>query len=49
MLDSPRGMGWGGRYEGVSPGETHVYLLPMHINVLQMPSQYYKVTIFQLK
>ena len=49
MLDSPRGMGWGGRGEGVSAGETHVYLWPMHINALQKPSQCYNVTILQLK
>ena len=49
MLDSPGVMGWGGRCKGVSAEETHVYLWPMHVNVLQKPSQYYKVTIFQLK
>ena len=28
---------------------THVYLWPIHIDVWQKPSQYYKVIILQLK
>ena len=37
-------MGEGFRIRG-----THVYLWPIHANVWQKPSQYYKVIILQLK
>ena len=54
-LGQPRGMGWGGRWEGGSGWGTHVnphvntckYVL-IHINVWEKP-QYYKVISLQLK
>ena len=36
--------GWGGVGEG-----TQVYLWPIHVDVRQEPSQYFKVIILQLK
>ena len=32
-LGQPRGMGWGGRWEGDSGWGTHVYLWLIHVNV----------------
>ena len=44
----PSGMGWGGRWEGVSGWETHVNPWLIHVNVWQKPLQYCKVISFQL-
>ena len=44
-----RGMGWGGRWQGVSGWKTHIYLLLIHVNVWQKPPQYCNVIIPQLK
>ena len=48
-LGWPRGMGWGGRWEGRSGWGTHVYLWRIHVNVWQKPLQYCKVISLQLK
>ena len=48
-LGWPRGMGWGGRWEGGSKWGTHVHLWLIHVNVWQKPVQYCKVTSLQLK
>ena len=47
-LGRPRGMGWGGRWEGGSGWGTHVnpWLIP--VNVWQKPLQYCKVISLQL-
>ena len=47
-LGRPRGMGWGGRWEGVSGWGTHVNPWLIHVNVWQKPLQYYKVISLQL-
>ena len=47
-LGRPRGMGWGGRWEGGSGWETHVNPWLIHVNVWQKPLQYYKVISLQL-
>ena len=47
-LGRPRGMGWGGRWEGGSGWGTHVNQWLIHVNVWQKPLQYCKVTILQL-
>ena len=47
-LERPRGMGWGGRWEGVSGWETHVNPWLIHVNVWQKPLQYCKVISLQL-
>ena len=44
----PRGMGWGGRWEGVSGWGTHVNPWLIHVNVWQKPLQYCKVISLQL-
>ena len=44
----PRGMGWGGRWEGGSGGGTHVNPWLIHVNVWQKPLQYCKVISLQL-
>ena len=43
------GIGWGGIWEGGSVGGAHAYLWPIHTDVWEKPSQYYKVIILQLK
>ena len=48
-LWQPRGMGWEGQWERGSLQETHVHLWLIHVDVWQKSSQYYTVTIFQLK
>ena len=48
-LDQPRGMGWGGRWEGGSGWGTHVHPWLIHVNVWQKPLQYCKVISLQLK
>ena len=47
-LGWPRGMGWGGRWEGGSGWGTHVNPCLIHVNVRQKPLQYCKVISLQL-
>ena len=47
-LGWPRGMGWGGRWEGDSGWGTHVNPWLIHVNVWQKPLQYYKIINLQL-
>ena len=47
-LGRPRGMGWGGRWDGGSGWGTHVNLWLIHVNVWQKPLQYCEVIILQL-
>ena len=47
-LGRPRGMGWGGRWEGASGWVTHVNTWLIHVNVWQKPLQYCKVISLQL-
>ena len=47
-LGCPRGMGWGGRWEGGSGWGTHVNPWLIHVNVWQKPLQYCKVIGLQL-
>ena len=44
----PRGMGWGGKWEGSSGWGTHVNPWLIHVNVQQKPLQYCKVISLQL-
>ena len=46
-LGRPRGMGWGGRWEGGSEWGTHVNPWLTHVNVWQKPLQYCKVISLQ--
>ena len=48
-LGQLRGMGWGGRWEGVQNGGTHVRPWLIHVDVRQKPPQYCKVISHQLK
>ena len=47
-LGRPRGMGWGGRWDGGSGWGTHVNPWLIHVNVWQKTLQYCKVITFQL-
>ena len=47
-LGRPRGMGWGGRWEGGSDWGIHVNPWLIHVKVCQKPLQYYKVISLQL-
>ena len=47
-LGWPRGMGWGGKWEGGSGWGTHVNPWLIHVNVWQNPLQYCKVISLQL-
>ena len=47
-LGTPRGMGWGGRWERGSGWGTHVNPWLIHVNVWQNPVQYCKVVSLQL-
>ena len=47
-LGRPRGMGWGGRWEGVSGWGTRVDPWLIHVNLWQKPLQYCKVISLQL-
>ena len=47
-LGWPRGMGWGGRWEGGSAWGAHVNPWLIHVNVWQKPLQYCKVISLQL-
>ena len=48
-LYQPRGMGWGGRWEGVSEGRDYVYLWLIYVEVLQKTTKFYKAIILQKK
>ena len=49
-LQQPRGMEWGGRWEGVSRGRGQMlYLWLIHVHVWQKPTKFCKATILQLK
>ena len=47
-LGRPRGIGWRGRWEGVSGLGIHVYPWLIHVNVWRKPLQYCKVISLQL-
>ena len=47
-LGRPRGMGWGGMWEGGLGWGTHVNPWLIHVNVWQKPLQYCKVISLQL-
>ena len=47
-LGRPRGIGWGGRWEGGSGWGTHVSPRLIHVNVWQKPLQYCQVISLQL-
>ena len=47
-LGRPRGIGWRGRWEGVSGWGIHVNPWLIHVNVWQKPLQYCKVISLQL-
>ena len=47
-LGRPRGMGWGGRWEGGPGWGTHVNPWLIHVNIWQKPLQYCKVISLQL-
>ena len=47
-LKRPRGMGWGGRWEGGPGWGTHVHLWLIHVIEWQKPLQYCKVISLQL-
>ena len=47
-LGRPRGMGWGGRWDGGLGWGIHVNPWLNHVNVWQKPLQYYKVISLQL-
>ena len=47
-LGRPRGMGWGGRWEGGSRWGTHVNPWLIHVTIRQKPLQYCKVISLQL-
>ena len=48
-LGQPRGVGRGGRREGVQDGGTHVHPWLVHVDVWQKPPQHCKVISLQLK
>ena len=47
-LGRPRGMGWGGRWEGSSGWGTHVNPWLIQVTIWQKPLQYCKVISLQL-
>ena len=47
-LGRPRGMGWGGMWEGGSGWGTHINPRLIHVNIWQKPLQYCKVISLQL-
>ena len=49
-LCQPRGLGWGGRWEGVSKGRGHyVYLWLIHAELWQKTAKFCKAIMLQLK
>ena len=48
-LGQPRGMGWGGWWEGSLGWGTLAYPWLNHFNIRQKPPQYCKLISFQLK
>ena len=48
-LEQLRGMGLGGRWQGVLGWRTHIHLWLIHVNVWQKPPQHCKVISLQLK
>ena len=48
-LGEPRGMGWGGSWEGVLGWGTCVHLWLIYVSVWEKPLQYCKVISLQLK
>ena len=48
VLGRPRGMGWGGKWEGGSEWGIHVNPWLIHVKVWQKPLQYCKVISLQL-
>ena len=46
--NSPEGMVWGGSWEGLQDGGTHVHVWLIHVDVWQKPPQYCTVTSHQL-
>ena len=49
LWDNPEGLGGDAGGRGVQDGGTHVYLWLIHVSVWQIPPQYCKVIILQLK
>ena len=49
VLGQPRGVGWGGRWEGGSRGRGHIYTYGWFMLMNQKPTQYCKAIIHQLK
>ena len=48
-LGQPKGMEWGGSWEGGSGWGTHIHPWLIHVNLWQKPIQYCKVISLQLK
>ena len=48
-LYQPRGVGWGGRWEGGSRGRGYVYLWLIHVDIWQKTTKFCKAIILQLK
>ena len=48
-LGQPRGIDWGGRWEGFQDGGTHTHPWLIHANAWQKPPQYCKEISLQLK
>ena len=46
-LYQPRGVGWGGRWEGGSKVRRYVYLRLIHVEVLQKTAKFCEVIILQ--
>ena len=46
-LCQPRGVGWGGRWEGGSKGRGYMYIWLIHVEVRQKTAKFYKAIILQ--